>query len=110
MTPVQLTAGICELIRDTEDFDKLADSAPTVQILSIKKVGQTQGAQQMDRYRVIVSDGEYFLQAMLATQINVLVENGQLIKNSIINVEKMTCNPVSEGKRYAFCDASFSLY
>lgn len=73
-----------------------------MQVLSIKKVGTTTGPSAAERYRVIVSDGEYFLQAMLATQINAQIESGELAKNSIVLVEKCTCNPVAEGKKCAF--------
>lgn len=104
----QLTAGICERInniQDGEDLEPLYNSGPVVQVLSIKKVGQTTGtgAAAQDRYRVIVSDGEYFLQAMLATQINAQVESGELAKNSVVKVERFTCNPVGgdSSKRYA---------
>lgn len=52
----------------------------------------------MDRYRVIVSDGEHFLQSMLATQLNHLVEEEQILKHSIAVIEKFTCNLV-QGKK-----------
>ncbi|KAH9180401.1 replication factor-a protein [Lactarius sanguifluus] len=53
---------------------------PTLQFLSIKKVvasaatnsPSNQGAPTNDRYRIIISDGVHFLQAMLATQLNYL--------------------------------------
>ena len=101
MTPVQLTAGICELIRDTEDFDKLADSAPTVQILSIKKVGPS-GAGQVDRYRIIVSDGVTFQQAMMATHLNHFVDQGEVQKNTVVKIDKFTCNMVQDKKCVSF--------
>ncbi|KIP12317.1 hypothetical protein PHLGIDRAFT_124212 [Phlebiopsis gigantea 11061_1 CR5-6] len=98
----ELTKGICQRIhnaREGEENDQATNSHPTMQILSIKKVGQTTGQNATDRYRVIVSDGEYFLQAMLATQINALIESGDLTKNSIVVVDKCTCNPVADGKK-----------
>ncbi|KAI0672914.1 replication factor-a protein [Trametes maxima] len=52
----------------------------------------------MDRYRVIVSDGVNFLQSMLATQLNHLVEEEQVLKHSIAVIEKFTCNLV-QGKK-----------
>ncbi|KAI0780628.1 replication factor-a protein [Trametes elegans] len=52
----------------------------------------------MDRYRVIVSDGEHFLQSMLATQLNHLVEEEQIVKHSVAVVEKFTCNLVQDKK------------
>jgi replication factor A1 len=49
-----------------------------------------------------VSDGEHFIQAMLATQLNSLVKDETIKKNSIINVTKMTCNFVQD-KRCVPC-------
>lgn len=106
---VQLTTRICERLNESkegEENEEVTNSRPTVQILSIKKVGQTQGQNSLDRYRVIVSDGEFFLQAMLATQINSLIENGQLVKNSIVIIDKCTCNPVGDGGKKCVFDAS----
>lgn len=95
----QLTAGLCmrvHSVKDDEDTEELCNSRPTLQFLSIKKVGPGQNG--ADRYRVIVSDGEYFLQAMLATQVNEYIESGRLIKHSVAVIDKFTCNPVGEGK------------
>lgn len=44
----------------------------------MKKVGT------QDRYRVILSDGTHYIQGMLATQLNSLVTDGQLMENTII--------------------------
>jgi replication factor A1 len=99
---LQLTTGICERLHTTqsdEEQESLAQSSPTLQILSIKKVGAS-AATAADRYRVIVSDGEHFLQAMLATQLNKLVEDEEIGKNTIIVIDKFTCNFVQD-KRYA---------
>jgi replication factor A1 len=61
----------------------------------------------VDRYRIIVSDGEHFIQAMLATQLNHLVNDESIKKNTIVNVTKMTCNYVQDKRCVAkICDAS----
>ena len=99
MGDVQLTAGIAQLLTntsDTDELEKLFSSGPTVQILSIKKVGSTTGPVAVDRYRIIVSDGEYFVQAMMATQLNGLVEDGRVGKNTVVVIEKFTANYVQE--------------
>lgn len=98
---MQLTAGICERLNnatDTNELEALWSSEPTVQILSIKKVGPTSGPAATDRYRIIVSDGEFFLQAMMATQLNRFVEEGHVGKNTVVVIEKFTCNYVQEKK------------
>lgn len=99
MADIQLTTGICMQLNGVSseaEQEQLCAAHPTVQILSIKKVGQS--GNTVDRYRVIVSDGEYFLQAMLATQVNKLVEDGTLMKNSVVVIDKFTCNYVQEKK------------
>ena len=99
----QLTSGICERLQvgDRDDLE-LWDSSPTVQFLSIKKVsaGITTGnSSSTDRFRIIVSDGVHFVQAMLATQLNHLVEEAVISKNTVAKLEKITCNVIQE-KRF----------
>ncbi|CDO73580.1 hypothetical protein BN946_scf185014.g50 [Trametes cinnabarina] len=99
MADIQLTTGICARLSNSEnDDDELYNSQPVVQFLSFKRVPPSGGASTMDRYRVIVSDGEHFLQSMLATQLNHLVEEEQVLKHSIAVIEKFTCNLV-QGKK-----------
>lgn len=94
----QLTGGICARLNDVNSLDEeLQASSPTVQFLSFKQVPPTAGSSAtVDRYRVIVSDGEHFLQAMLATQLNHLIEEGKVGKHSIAVIEKFTCNLVQD--------------
>ena len=94
----QLTAGICQrlqAVKNEEEQAVLSQSPITLQVLSIKKVGATSSATS-DRYRIIVSDGEHFVQAMLATHVNKLVEDGEVVKNSIVVIDKFTCNFVQD--------------
>lgn len=105
----QLTAGVCSRLNDVELSDDLTNSMPIVQILSVKKVGSVNSsgaASTPDRYRIIVSDGESFLQSMLATQLNHFVDEGQINKNTICRLDKFTCNMVQEKR----CDASDCLF
>ena len=100
----QVTEGVCLRLNTAVDAElqKLENSSPQLQILSIKKIGQTaNSAGNQDRYRAIVSDGDHFMQAMLATQMNPLVENGQIVKHSIVRLDKFSVNGVKENKRYA---------
>ncbi|KAF8205770.1 hypothetical protein K438DRAFT_1818495 [Mycena galopus ATCC 62051] len=86
---VQLTAGSCLGLHVAAPGDtSLFDATHTLQLLSVRSC--------RDRYRIIVSDGEHFIQAMLATQLNGLVKDEVIKKNSIINVTKMTCNYVQD--------------
>ncbi|KAI0723933.1 replication factor-a protein [Cerioporus squamosus] len=96
----QLTTGICARLANSEneDSEELFNSQPTLQLLSFKKVPPTGGGNNVDRYRVIVSDGQHFLQSMLATQLNHLVEEDAISKGAVAVIEKFTCNIV-QGKR-----------
>ena len=51
---------------------------PTLQLIDVKKI-QPQNANAMasDRYRLVISDGTYMMQAMLATQLNNMMDTGQ---------------------------------
>ncbi|KAJ6502115.1 hypothetical protein C8R45DRAFT_861868 [Mycena sanguinolenta] len=92
---VQLTAGSCFGLHNAAPEDtSLFDNTHTLQVLSVKSVNSPNS--NVDRYRIIVSDGEHFIQAMLATQLNPLVKEGDIKKNSIVNVTKMTCNFVQD--------------
>lgn len=49
---------------------------PTVQVIDHKQLGGGQAGQT--RHRLVISDGQAFMQAMLATQLNPSVENGMV--------------------------------
>ncbi|KAJ6531268.1 hypothetical protein B0H19DRAFT_1191005 [Mycena capillaripes] len=93
---IQLTTGSCIGLHNAAPGDaSLFDATHTLQLLSIKPVGSNTTT-TVDRYRIIMSDGEYFIQAMLATQLNHLYKEEQIKKNTIVNVTKMTCNYVQD--------------
>lgn len=105
ITPA-LSEGICQRLNSGDkDDEALWNSKPTLQFLSIKKVqpsastsGTTNNPSPVtaDRYRIIISDGLYFLQAMLATQLNHLVEDERVGKNTIAVIENMSCQLIQE--------------
>ena len=104
MSQQQLSAGICARLSEASptEIEELG-SGYTVQLLSIKKVtNPPNSTATIDRYRIILSDGVHFVQAMLATQLNELVSNGDIVKNSIVVIDKLTCNFVHE-KRFEHC-------
>jgi len=102
--PHQLSVGSCKLFQSVtpEDVDVFS-SEHTVQLLSIKKVGNnpTASGPAPDRYRIIMSDGMNYMQAMLATQLNEMVQQDLIRKNTVVTLEKLTCNYVQD-KRCAF--------
>ncbi|KAL0577805.1 60S acidic ribosomal protein P1 [Marasmius crinis-equi] len=92
----ELSAGIAERLHRAESDDEQLFTTPhTLQVLSVKPVGVNG---QQDRHRVILSDGVFFVQAMLATQLNNMVADQTITKHTVIVTEKISCNYV-QGKR-----------
>lgn len=52
--------------------------------------------------RLIISDGVHFIQAMLATQLNDLVNDGQLDKFTVVQLPNFACQNVS-GRKLVVC-------
>jgi replication factor A1 len=96
----QLSAGICtRLVNASPDDNALFNAGHTVQFVSIKNVSAAASSNPSnDRFRIVFSDGEHALQAMLATQLNSLVIEGHIVKNAVVVIEKLTSNYV-QGKR-----------
>ncbi|KAI9460036.1 replication factor-a protein [Russula earlei] len=101
---LSLTEGICQRLNSGDkDDESLWNSKPTLQFLSIKKVVASNNAgapgnsnSVIDRYRIIISDGLHFLQAMLATQLNFLVEEDRVGKNTVAVIENMSCQHIMD--------------
>ena len=91
----ELTTGIVAKAFNAVDPAEVEDLQPTVQLLSIKKVANARDASTPDRYRIIVSDGVQFIQAMLATQLNDLVETNQIRRNVIVRLTKFAAQNIS---------------
>ncbi|KAF9523431.1 hypothetical protein CPB83DRAFT_821579 [Crepidotus variabilis] len=100
----RLTSGICKkfLIAPLDDAD-VFNSEHTVQILSLKAISPGPSTDpskpaEPERFRLIMSDGVHFMQALLATQLNFMVFEEILLKNAIAVVETINCH-IIEGKR-----------
>ncbi|KAJ7286262.1 hypothetical protein C8J57DRAFT_660775 [Mycena rebaudengoi] len=100
-----LSAGICTHLQNAEPNAALFEATHTLQLLSIKQINSN-STTSIDRHRIIISDGQHFIQAMLATQLNHLVQENAIRKNSIINVTKMTCNFVQDKRLLIILDLS----
>lgn len=70
---------------------------PILQVLDIRKIGQQNG-NSAERYRVVLSDGQFLQQAMLATQLNELITSQQLEIFSIVRVDDWMVNQVQNRK------------
>ncbi|KAF5356545.1 hypothetical protein D9758_008221 [Tetrapyrgos nigripes] len=92
----ELEEGVCtRLAAATPNDDVLLTTPHVLQVLSIKKLI---GSSSTDRFRVILSDGKYFTQAMLATQLNHLVHDHTLDKHTIIRTNGMSCHFVRDNR------------
>lgn len=70
---------------------------PIVQCVSVKLMTQN-GGDASDRYRVVFSDTQNYVQTMLATNVNDLVQQGKLQKGCICQLLAYQANNV-KGKR-----------
>ncbi|KLO19144.1 replication factor-a protein [Schizopora paradoxa] len=90
-----MTAGsLMKLLNSQEEDEQLWTAGHVIQIVSMKKVTNPGREGQMERYRLIISDGAYYTQAMLATQLNHMVDEDRLRKLDVVKVDKLTCNTV----------------
>mmetsp|Transcript_5425 Transcript_5425/g.9489 ORF Transcript_5425/g.9489 Transcript_5425/m.9489 type:complete len:641 (+) Transcript_5425:41-1963(+) len=85
-----LTSGSIQQIVNGE----VTGLTPTLQVINVKKV-QGAGA---DRFRLIISDGQYYAQCMLATQLNHLVSSNELQELCIVKLTNYVVNNV-QGRR-----------
>mmetsp|Transcript_27892 Transcript_27892/g.39242 ORF Transcript_27892/g.39242 Transcript_27892/m.39242 type:complete len:642 (-) Transcript_27892:59-1984(-) len=85
----QLTEGAIQRMNASEGQQGDPAFAPVLQLMAVKAVGGSS-----DRYRTILSDGQHYVQGMLATQINHMVHSGQIADNSIVRVDDFMNNSV----------------
>ncbi|TIA87996.1 hypothetical protein E3P99_02842 [Wallemia hederae] len=90
---INLTQDAIAAINSENPASLPAGSNPVVQVLQVKKATASQ-PNAPDRYRMVLSDGTYYMQAMLGTQLNHLPEQEVLIKNSIIRMTNYAVNVV----------------
>lgn len=69
-----------------------------MQCLQIKPLAQQQPGGG-ERYRIVLSDMDNYVQCMLATQANHVVHDGKLVKNCILRIKSFQSNSV-KGKKY----------
>ncbi|KAL7668567.1 hypothetical protein ACOME3_009264 [Neoechinorhynchus agilis] len=85
-----LSRGCLRAIIDGDDPVK-----PVVQVLGVKMIDKR--ADQTDRYRLLLSDGEYqHSSCMLGTQMNNLVVGNELVPLCIAQMDKYICNCVDK--------------
>ncbi|KIO34314.1 hypothetical protein M407DRAFT_16849 [Tulasnella calospora MUT 4182] len=82
---------------ETQTEDNLFGWEPVLQILIIKEIAGNKPGDP-PRKRLILSDGNHFVQAMLATQRNNLVDEEQIVRFSVIKLTKFHASMLA-GKR-----------
>ena len=81
---LQLTRGAIRSICTPEAAP--LDELPVVQVMAVKKITKN----ELDRYRVVLSDGEHFQQAMLVSTLNHLVDDGDIRTNAVVRLREYT--------------------
>ncbi|XP_035155291.1 replication protein A 70 kDa DNA-binding subunit isoform X4 [Callithrix jacchus] len=89
----QLSEGAIAVIMQQQD----TSIKPMLQVINIRPI--TTG-NSPPRYRLLMSDGLNTLSSfMLATQLNTLVEQGQLASNCVCQVNRFIVNTLKDGRR-----------
>lgn len=92
---LSLTPGaIMKMCFTSEEFQ------PVLQVIDLKLVQSSQNT-TTERYRAVLSDGEFYEQGMLATQKNDLIHSGRLQKGSIVKLLQFVTNDVQRRKYVA---------
>ncbi|KAK1157530.1 replication protein A 70 kDa DNA-binding subunit-like [Acipenser oxyrinchus oxyrinchus] len=88
----KLTPGA---IRTIAKGDQIQNAA--LQVINIRRI---EGAAGLHRFRLLMSDGVNTLSSfMLATQLNVLVEQKEIAANCICRIKKYIVNTLKDGRR-----------
>ena len=73
MNAPQLTAGAVGQMSNS-----VVVPTPVVQLIDVKQIQPSGPAGGQTRYRLVLSDGLHMMQAMLATQLNSIMDQGQV--------------------------------
>jgi hypothetical protein len=90
----KLTPDAALTLHSTDAANASDGFQPVFQVLHVKKVSGN--GPQTDRYRLILSDGAHFIQAMLATQHNHLLESQAVQKNTLVKLTSFALNMVQD--------------
>lgn len=77
-------------------------SVPVLQCLQVKPLAAPPSGGP-ERYRVVLSDINNYVQCMLATQANHVIHDGKLVKGCIARIKSFQSNNV-RGKKYVVLD------
>lgn len=88
---MEISRGAVEHIYKTKD----TGVTPVLQITELKRISPGTNPNSPPRFRLAVSDGLHFQQAMLATQLNKMVADQMLQLNCLVKLNDYICNEVS---------------
>lgn len=88
--PINLTEGAIAVLSGGDAQN--SDIKPVLQVADIRLVNTARSQGDNERYRLLLSDGSFTQQGMLATQRNYLVHTGKLQKGSIVQLTQFVCN------------------
>ena len=84
-----LTKNAIRTLTQSKDSRFMPAFKPIIQLINVKNLKKESDGS--DRYRLILSDGQCFVQGMVATQLNKLIANG-IRENNIIRVNEYMVN------------------
>lgn len=90
MAAAALSKGALDVIFNDPDRASKLFPVPVMQCLQVKQMAPS--AQSGDRYRLVMSDGQHYVQSMLATQANHVVHDGKLVRGCLARVKQYTPN------------------
>ncbi|KAH6820454.1 Replication factor-A protein 1-like protein [Perilla frutescens var. hirtella] len=105
MAAITLTEGAIAAMSSGDAAQN--DIKPVLQVADIRLVN-TQN-HNAERYRILLSDGEFTQQGMLATQLNEFVKSERLQKGSVVQLMQFICNVVQNRKIIIILDLDVIL-
>ena len=93
-----LVPGVVRALHDSEILPVPGYETPILQVLAVKKLNATGSANAQDRWRLVLSDGQYFIQSMMATQLNHMIEKNDVQKGVLIKLLQYTTNKMKDKK------------
>ncbi|KAF3357892.1 hypothetical protein VD0004_g9366 [Verticillium dahliae] len=88
----KITRGALDAIFNDPENVATRFPVPVLQCLQIKPLAGQQGA--ADRFRIVLSDINNYVQSMMATQVNHVIHDGHLVKNCLVRVTQYQPNSV----------------
>jgi replication factor A1 len=107
-----LTPSCVRAIYDADTAPVPGFEQPTLQVLATKPINNNQNAaaNATERWRVVLSDGTNFIQAMLATQLNPLVHSGEMSKGKLVKVHGYSMSRMKEKKYQHILSLHYQLF